>query len=194
GAISTVAGNGTAGASGDGGPATSARLSAPSGVALDKDGNLYIADSAGGLRKVAPTGIIGAIPTNFAPYSVAFDQAGTLYIGGKCSIEKLPPDASFPVLIAGGCGYAGDGGAARNALFRGPLAVAPDNSGNLYIADKNNHRIRKIGSDGTVSTIAGNGRFRDAGDQVTARLATLNEPQGLVFGRGALYFSEAGLN
>jgi len=178
GSITTVAGNGKSGSGGDGGAATGASLTAPSGVAFDKDGNLYIADSGSGLRKVTADGVISTVATSFAPYSVAFDPAGTLYIGAQCSIYKLAAGADSPSLIAGsatgGCGYTGDGGAALSALFRGPLSVAPGVFGELYIADQNNYRIRKILSDGTVSTIAGDGRFRDGVEQVSARLATLN--------------------
>ena len=120
--ITTVAGNGSLGFSGDGGAATNAKLYVPSGVALDAFGNLYIADTDNNrIRKVDTNGIITTV-------------------AGKT-----------------GGGYSGDGGAATNASLSYPFGVALDAAGNLYIADQNNNRIRKVDTNGIISTVAGNG-------------------------------------
>ena len=134
GVITTVAGNGTAGYSGDGGPATSAELDDPSGVAVDASGNLYIADSLNSvIRKVSPSGIITTVAGN------GYNRLGT----------------GQPAFNDGG--YSGDGGPATTAELNNPYAVAVDASGNLYIADTYNHRIRKVDTSGVITTVAGNG-------------------------------------
>jgi len=144
GIITTVAGTGVAGSSGDGGPATSAQLNLPSGLALDSAGNLYIAEQGGNrVRKVTPGGTISR-------------AAGT-----------------------GTYGYSGDDGPATSAKLASPFGLATDGAGNLYIADANNHRIRKVDSSGIITTVAGNGSPGFSGDGGASTEAGLNEPLGV---------------
>ncbi len=144
GIVSTVAGTGVAGGSGDGGPATSAQLNQPSGLAIDNQGNLYIAEQGGNrVRKVSTSGIISTV-------------AGT-----------------------GTYGYSGDGYAATVAKLAIPYAVAVDGSGNLYIADTGNNRIRKVDTAGIITTIAGNGSSGYSGDGGPSTAAALNKPMGV---------------
>jgi sugar lactone lactonase YvrE len=170
GVISTVAGNREPGYFGDGAAATSAELRDPSGVAVDSSGNLYIADSHNNaIRKVtAATGLIstvagagrsfgdGGLATNAQldlPAGVAVDSSGNLYIAGSGNeaIRKVTAATGIINTVAGDGtgGYTGDGGAATSAKLDGPVGIAVDSSGNLYIADdvnnvgENQHPRRK---------------------------------------------------
>jgi uncharacterized protein (TIGR03437 family) len=163
GVISTVAGNGTAGYSGDGGPATSAQLSGPTGVALDPAGNLFIADSANhSVRKVNPagnistlagTGILGDSGDGGAasqgqlasPVGVATDSSGNIYIADSGAGKvRLVTGGGLILTIAGGggLGYSGDGGPAVGAQFNSLSGIALDATGNVYLADSGNNAIR----------------------------------------------------
>ncbi len=165
GTIETVAGTGSPGFSGDGGPATAAMINKPGGVAVDSAGNIYIADTANNrIRKVdAATGIIDTIagtgqpgyggdggPATLArmskPGDVAVDPAGDLYIAGNDTIRKVDAVTGIIYTVAGtsNTGYAGDGGPATDADLDDPQGVAVDAAGNIYIADTDNHRIRKV--------------------------------------------------
>ena len=178
GTITTVAGNGDAGFSGDGGPATSARLSRPTGVALDGAGNLYITDSAnqrirkvdtsGTITTVAGTGEVGFSgdggPATSArlsgPRGIALDGAGNLYIADNANHRIRKVDTSGTITTVAGTrerGFSGDGGPATSARLSGPRAIALDSAGNLYIADRDNQRIRKVDTGGTITTVAGTG-------------------------------------
>jgi uncharacterized protein (TIGR03437 family) len=149
GMLERIAGNGRAGYTGDGGPATQAQLMTPSGIAVDGAGNVYVADrDASVIRKIAPGGIISTV-------------AGT-----------------------GTAGYNGDGQPAVQAQLNSPMGLAIDSAGNLFIADMENHRIRKIGGDGAIATVAGNGNFAYAGDGGPATNAALNEPEGVAVDAG----------
>jgi sugar lactone lactonase YvrE len=175
GTISTVAGNGTSGSSGDSGPATSAQLNQPEGIALDGSGNLYIADSAGNrVRMVSAGGVITTIAgTGSAGYSgdgaaataaqlsdpeaLALDAAGNLYIvdSGNASVRKVTPNGIISTVAGNGTqGYSGDNGPAKSAELTIPRGIAVDTSGNLYIADFGNSRVRKVSPDGTITTVA----------------------------------------
>jgi sugar lactone lactonase YvrE len=165
GIITTVAGDGTNGYSGDGGAASNAWLYCPSGVAVDAYGNLYIADYYNSrIRKVDTNGIIttvagdgtngysgdGGVATNarvYYPSGVAVDAYGNLYIADSDNsrIRKVDTNGIITT-VAGtnGSGYSGDGGAATNARLAYPEGPAMDTSGNLYIADTDNSRIRKV--------------------------------------------------
>lgn len=129
---------------------------------------------------------------------MAFDNAGVLYVGGTTVIYKLPPGATTPTVFAGTKGtkgFAGDNGPATQALFDGPLHVVPDNTGNLYIADQSNSRLRKIDANGIVTTVAGNGNYRFSGEGLPTLSSTLNYPYGLALdAQGALYFTEHASN
>lgn len=200
GIITTVAGNGNPGSAGDGGLAINANITDPEGVAVDRAGNLYIADTTNSrIRKVTADGLISTVVSNISARSVAFNNTGAMYIGGVTSVYKLAPGATTPTLIAGNAlgltGFSGDGGLATKALFDGPLVVAPDNSGNLYIADRLNSRVRKIDPNGIVTTVAGNGNYRYSGEGLPVLASTLNYPFGVaVDSTGAVYFSERASN
>ena len=165
GLISTVAGNGIGGFSGDGGPALSASLFEPVGVAVDATGVLYIADSRNNrIRSVAADGIIrtiagggtrgladGLLATDITsipnPQRLAFDNAGNLYsvlLDANRAIKVSPAGILNIVAGTGSNGFGGDGGPAVNALFSLVRGIAVDSQGNLYISDSNNNRIRKI--------------------------------------------------
>jgi len=202
--ISTVAGNGSEFYSGDGGPATSAELNCPIGVAVDAAGNLYIADCNNNrIRKVtAATGVITTVAGNggtggysgdggaatsaslYYPTGVAVDTAGNLYIadGDNNRIRKVTAATGVITTIAGTGiqGYSGDGGAATSASLYYPSGVAVDVAGNLYIADEGNNCIRKLtATTGVITTVAGNGAFGYSGDGGAATSASLNYPSGV---------------
>ncbi len=201
GIITTVAGNGTVGRSGDGGPATSAQLGFPRSVAVDGLGNIYIADTAVTIREVvAATGIITTVAGNGSagysgdggpatsaqlgtPNGVAVDGACNLYIGDLNNvIRKVTAATGIITTVAGNGtrGYSGDGGPATSAQLSGPLGVAVDGAGNLYIADGNNARVRKVtAATGIITTIAGNGIFGYSGDGGPATSAQLGPGAGV---------------
>ena len=208
-----MAGNGTAGYSGDGGDATSASLNFPWGVALDGSGNLYIADRVNHrVRKVSPSGTISTVVGNGSagysgdggaatsaslnsPYGLAFDGSGNLYIADRLNqvIRKVSPSGTISTVAGNGtAGYSGDGGDATSASLNNPWGVAVDGSGNLYIADLTNNVIRKVSPSGTISTVAGNGTTGYSGDDGPATSASVNQPWGLaVDGSGNLYIGDA---
>ena len=167
GVITTIAGNGNAGYSGDGGLATEAMLSGPSGVAADGAGNVYIADNESVIRKVDSNGIITTFATTPAN-GMAVDGAGNLYVAGFFTdvVWKFTPQGASSI-VAGmqfSFGYNGDGIPATEAWLGFPMGVAVDNGGNLYIADWLNNRIRKVDTSGIISTVAGNGNAGFSGD------------------------------
>ncbi|HTA84565.1 MAG TPA: SMP-30/gluconolactonase/LRE family protein [Bacteroidia bacterium] len=198
GIITTVAGNGTKGYAGDNAAATAAKLNNPSGVAaLDVAGNLYIADqdnnrvrmvSAGGtITTVAGNGSYGYSGDNAAataaelavPMGVALDASGNLYIADNSNsrIRKVSTGGTITTVAGNGtAGMAGDNGAATAAKLNYPEGVAVDKSGNIYIADFSNSRVRMVNTAGTISTIAGDGSFGFTGDNGPAANAELNYP------------------
>jgi len=215
GIISTVAGNGIGGYSGDGDAATSAEMNRPGGVALDAAGNLYIADIGNNrIRKVdATSGIITTVAGNGTqgysgdgdaatsaqlawPYGVAIDAAGNLYIADYFNYRIRKVDAATGVITTvagnGTKGYSGDGDAATSAQLAWPTGVAVDVAGNLFIADKNNQRIRKVdAATGVITTVAGNGTYGYSGDGGPATSAQLNFPYGMaVDAAGDLYIAD----
>jgi sugar lactone lactonase YvrE len=196
--ITTVAGKGTAGYSGDGGLATNASLNAPRGVGVDAAGNLYIGDTLNSrIRKVDANGIITTL-TAGAAFGLVLDASGTVYFADSNShlIRKVDTNGITTIVAGNGSGtYAGDGGAATNASLHSPYAVALDTYGNLYIADSGNNRIRKVDSNGIITTVAGNGSGTYAGDGGAATNASLYGPVGVVFEHfGNLIIAESGNN
>jgi sugar lactone lactonase YvrE len=220
GVITTIAGNGSAGFGGDGGPATAAQLSYPMGLATDSAGNLYIADGTDSIRKVtAQTGVITTVAGNRQagysgdggpataaeleyPSTVATDSAGNLYIADTDNnvIRKVNANTGVITTVAGNGfgagtfqngGYTGDGGPATSAELSGPVGVALDSAGNLYISDGNNRVIRMVtATSGIISTFAGNGSGCDSlgGDGGPATSAGFCYPEGVtVDAAGDLY-------
>lgn len=191
GIITTVAGNGTNGFSGDGGPATSAQLLNPVGVTADGAGNLFIADR-GSIRKVSPGGIItsvwpGHVNYRFNPTGVALDGAGNLFVADSGNrIFRVSPDGSIAT-VAGKegiwafthlpytlSGDSGDGGPATGAQLAWPTGVAVNSAGDLFIADPG--RVRKVSRAGIISTVAGDGRWGYSGDGGPATSARIGGP------------------
>jgi len=201
GIISTFAGNGTGGYQGDNGLATGAELNLPTSVALDSAGNVYIADSKNGrIRKVAAGNIITLLGSGATsgilinPVSVVVDSAGNFYIAdnGNKSILKYGAAALTTLAGDGNPGFGGDNGPSTLAELNNPAGVAVDSSGNLYIADSNNSRIRRISPGGTITTIAGNGSFNYNGDGGPATSAALNFPHGVtVDSAGRIYVADS---
>jgi len=215
GVITTVAGNGAAGYSGDGGPATSAKLYGPAGVAADGSGNFYIADAGNNvIRRVAVTGIISTVAGNgtlgyssdggpatsaamIGPTGVAVDGSGNLYIAddGNNVIRRVVTATGIITTVAGNGipGYAGDGGPATSAYLQGPIGVAVDVSANIYIADLQNNAIRKVtAATGIITTIAGNGTRGYAGDGGLATSAELFFPSDVaVDASGDVYIADS---
>jgi trimeric autotransporter adhesin len=203
GVISTVAGTGSYGYSGDGGIATSAALSYPRGVATDASGNIYIVDagndrirmvtkSAGIISTVAGTvsygysgdGGIATSAKLYSPEGVAIDASGNIYIAdtGNSRIRIVTKSTGIISTAAGigSPGYSGDGGIATSAALNYPYGVAIDASGNIYIADADNYRIRMVTkSTGIISTVAGTGSSGYSGDGGIATSAALSYPYGV---------------
>ncbi|HXA66738.1 MAG TPA: SBBP repeat-containing protein [Bryobacteraceae bacterium] len=250
GVITTVAGNGTAGYTGDKGQAASAELNNPIGLALDSSGNLYIADSANNvIRMVTSSGIITTFAGNntagysgdkalatgaqlFNPVGVAADAAGNVYIAdtgnnvirqvyngnivtyaeGFTQPDAVAADSSGNIYVAdtqgrrivkysngvyttiAGNGYgqfSGDNGPGPNAALYDPMGLAVDSSGNVYIADTFNCRIRKLTPAGIITTIAGNGALFFSGDGGPATQAALHFPHGVaVDSTGNVYIAD----
>jgi sugar lactone lactonase YvrE len=258
GTITTVAGNGFSGYSGDGGPATSAMLNHPNSVTVDNQGNVFVADSGNGvIRKVATTGVIStfAKPSPFGFIStvtigLAIDKNGNLYsTDGFSVVYKTDPSGNstifagkqfqlgftatdgipasqalldFPSGLAvdqdgnvyivewlgqrvrkvdtngiistvagtGVQGFSGDGGPATSAQLALPFDVGVDRQGNLYIADFQNDRIRKIDASGVIQTIAGTGRFGFNGNHLPATSANITPTGIAVKPNGTVFFTD----
>lgn len=206
------AGSGAPGYAGDGGQAVSASLSAPSALALDTLGNLYIADAGNHcIRKVAPTGIITTVagtgeagftgdngPATAAklntPAGLAFDTSGNLLIADSWNyrVRCLAPNGIITTIAGTGvAGFSGDGKFDTSAELNLPTGLATDRKGNLFIADQGNNRIRRISANTIITTYAGTGNAGYSGDGGNALAADLNTPSGLATdAAGNLYVSE----
>ena len=209
GIITTVAGNGTSGYSGDGGPATNAALFFPTAVAVDKSGTLYIADTDNNVVRKVVNGTIstiaggglqtgdGGAPTNAKlnlPAGLAFDTSGNLYIAeqGAHRIREIVDGIITAVAGNGTAGFGGDGAPAVSAQLNDPQGIAIDAQNNLYIADVLNNRIRKVSS-GTITTIAGTGAQNFGGDGGPPAAAQFNLPSAIVVDPGSnLYITDSG--
>ena len=215
GVITTVAGTGAGGYTGDGGPATSAELNGPIQIAVDAAGNIYIADMDNSvIRKVtASTGIITTVagdgayghsgdggPATSASIgadSVAVDGAGNLYICDSDGGYVRRVDAKTGIITTfagdGTGGYSGDGGPATSAGLYGPISVGVDAKGNVYIATYVDSRVREVyASNGDITTVAGNGTSGYSGDNGPATSAELYEPNGVaVDAAGDIYIADS---
>jgi len=216
GTISTIAGTGGKGYSGDGAPASAARLNQPKGVAVDGSGNIYIADTGNfRVRKIAAgSGIITTIAGtgNYGrsgdgglgssadladPSAVAVDSSGNVYVSADARVRMIAAVTgviSTVAGISGAPGYSGDGGQAAAAQLNYPAGLKVDSSGNLYIADSGNNRIRKVVlANGVISTVAGTG-VAGFGDGATTA-AKLNNPTDVaVDASGNLFIADTGNN
>jgi len=216
GIITTMAGNGTNGYSGDGSAATNSELYNPASSAVDANGNLFIADTYNDvIRKVGTNGIIttvvgngtngysgdGGAATNaelYNPFDVAVNATGNLFIADYQNnrIREVEANGIITTIAGNGTGgYFGDGGAATNAELNSPIGVAVDATGNLFIADQGNSIIRKVGTNGIITTVAGNGTQSYSGDGGMATNAELYLPDDVaVDATGNLFIADAGNN
>ncbi len=215
--LTRVAGTGLAGFSGDGANALIGQLANPAGLALDPAGNLYIADS--GNKRIRRVNLNSGVISTFAgngsngfsgdngpataagmtPYSVALDSSGAVYVGDGIfgsRVRRIDAQTGIITTLAGNNthGYAGDNGPAKDALLDGPRAICVDDGRNVYIADQNNNRVRRIDArSGIITTVAGNGTSPtsgDFGDNGPARSAAVPYPQALALdGKGNLYIA-----
>ncbi len=172
GTVTTFAGGGSlpAGPASDGGPATAAQIISPRGLAFDSKGNLNIAEVfCTCIRRVSPAGIISTVytlasrpqpPNYFEIEGLSIDAQDNLYFAAWMGhvVVRVSPDGTATTLAGTGvAGFSGDGGPALQAQLNGPSAVTPGPDGSIYIADSGNNRVRRIGPDGNISTIAGSG-------------------------------------
>ena len=211
GVITTVAGNNTPGFSGDGGGATLAQLAGPTGVAVDKFGNLFICDYGNKrIRKVNSSGIISTIAGNGTagytgdgiaatateidgPFGITTDSVGDVYFADALNnrIRKINLTGIITTVAGTGTGgYSGDGVAATSAELFTPQGIAIDSLNNLYVSDNGNNRIRKLNSSGIITTVAGNGIGGYSGDGVAATSTSLEEPGGVFVKGGEIFIAD----
>jgi len=211
--ITTIAGNGNSGSSGDGGPATEGQLFRPWGVTVDSSNNFYFADYGNDrIRKVDTNGILTTVAGNGepgdsgdggpatqarldSPLDVTIDARGDLYIADTWNqrIRKVDKNGIITSVAGNGLyGYSGDNGPATEARLNQPSSIAVDGSGNIYIADELNHRIRKVDTNGIITTVAGNGTTGYSGDGDPATQAQLYNPRGVTIdAAGYLYIADS---
>jgi uncharacterized protein (TIGR03437 family) len=216
GTITTVAGTGIAGYTGDNIPGTSAELNVPSGVALDAAGNLYIADTGNHrVRKLTPNGTITTVAGNGyanyngdggpatssslnSPEDAVVDAAGNIYIAdtGNDAIRKVSTTGIITTIAGNGnAGNSGNFGPATSALLNFPVGLTVDAKGDVFISDQGNDVVRKIDPTGVITPVAGNGVNGFSGDGQPGQAAALNGPAGLaVDAVGNLYIADVNNN
>lgn len=211
GIITTIAGTGLPGYTGDGGPATAAKLSNPYGLTTDKVGNIYFCDNGNYVvRKISRSGIITTVAGNgisgysgdggqataaqLNPMFITLDLYGNIYTAEYKVIRKIDTSGIIKTVAGNyalGTGYSGDGGSATAAQFYAALGISVDAIGNLYIADAGNSRIRKVSVGGTITTIAGGAISGYSGDGGPATAAGLNSPDNLCLDNlGNIYIAD----
>jgi TonB family protein len=211
GTITTIAGTGRDGNSGDGGPALDAQLNRPRGIAVDAKGNLFIADSLNArIRRIDASGIISTIagggksdsadpmPSLNArlryPIGIAVDDSGAVYFSdsGAARIRKVDSNGQISTIAGTGMrGFNGERGLAIKAQLSSPLSIAVDPSGNVFVADTGNSRLRVITADGNISTVAGNGTRKSLGDGGPATVAQLDSPYGIEWSPNGIFIVDA---
>jgi uncharacterized protein (TIGR03437 family) len=220
GLITTVAGNGIEGFSGDGGPATSASLNYPEGIAVDASGNLFIGDGDNDrIRRVSAGGVITTVAGNgnyrfsgdggpatsaALNFTSEFAEQGKLVVSplgdifladsANNRIREVSDSGVITTVAGGNPGFSGDGGPATSASLNNPSGVALDASGDLYIADAYNNRIRKVSADGVIITVAGTGQYGFSGDGGPATAAQLWNPTGVAVDASGNLFIADGYN
>ena len=216
GELTRIGGSRTPGYFGDNGLATNARFNVPSGLAADSAGNVYVADELNSvIRRITPNGLIFTVagngiggfsgdggPATTASLNIAVhvaaDGAGNLYIAdtGNHRIRKVSPAGIITTIAGNGvAGFFGDNGQAVNAELSSPLGLTLDNQGNLYIADSQNHRVRKLAPNGVITTVAGTGAIGFTGDGGQATAAQLYQPEDVaVDNAGNLYIADTNNN
>ncbi|MCE9637299.1 MAG: hypothetical protein K8T90_16460 [Planctomycetes bacterium] len=216
GIISTFAGNGSSGTAGDGGPATSAGMRYPFGIAINASGAVYISELQGHvIRVVDPLGVISTVagigtggfsgdggPATAArlsfPAGLIVDSAGRIVFCDFLNhrVRRIDTSGTITTIAGNGTGtFAGDNGPATSASLFRPYMICADAAGNLYIADQLNHRIRRVDTFGTITTVAGNGATAFAGDGGAATAASIASPAGVaVNAAGDIFISDEGNN
>jgi glucose/arabinose dehydrogenase len=205
GTISTYAGDGTHGFAGDGGPAVDAEIGSPRGIATTPGGTLFIADSDNDrIRRVTPEGTIDTVAGDGSadvldkPFGVAPLPDGSLLVADTANsrVRLVAPDGTISTVAGDGtAGYGGDGKAATAAELNHPHALLPLPGGGFLVADTENHRVRRVWPDGTITTIAGTGVAGFSGDDGPATAAQLDEPKALaLLADGSILVADASNN
>src|ERR1039458_2015829 len=196
GVITTIAGTGYAGFSGDGGPATAAQLDTPYGLAVGLTGAAYVVgvlfDGYAGFSGDGGPATAAQLDT---PYGLAVDLTGAVYVADHNNnrVRRIGPDGVIATFAgSGGEASSGDGGPATAAQLLEPRNVAVDAAGNLYISEFGANRVRKVTLDGKIQTAAGTGLAGNGADGLPAVITQLNQPAGLAVDRtGALYIADS---
>jgi len=205
GQLSSIAGTGAAGFSGDGGPARRAALFSPHALAVHADGSLFIADTLNHrIRRIDPAGMISTYAAGFnGPQGIRFDREGRLLVADTFNsvVRRVEKDGNLTVIAGSEVGLSGDGGPATAARMNLPVDVEVGPDGTLYIAEAGNSRVRMVSPDGTLTTLTGNGGGAGlggagfSGDGGPAARAKLFAPSGLVrAANGDLYVADSGNN
>jgi uncharacterized protein (TIGR03437 family) len=217
GQLSLVAGNGIAGFSGDGGPATLAGLSGPTAVVVDAGGNVYIEDAGNNRIRMVSNGVITTVAGGgmgddgpamgahlnfqFVPPDLALDRAGNVYFADYSNLYRIRKLSNGTISTVAGGGYLDTDNAAATSTFIAPQGIAVDSSGNIYFSDLCSGRIRKV-ANGTITTVAGNGELNvlqcaaAVSGPATGKATSvgLDSPRAVaVDGAGNIYFTEGGV-